>query len=213
MTIADKLNAEKSLIFRIVHRVNVPWLLDNGLHSSGGQACPTYRNIGNVDLINRRASRVVPVQPGGVLSDYIPFYFTPYSIMLYNIVTGYGVTKVPRDEIVIFVSSLRQVAKVGVPFVFTNQHALPEWANYYADLAQLDQIDWPLLQSRNFKHDPDDPGKKERYQAEALIWKLCPTAALLGIGCYTIEVEQQMRAHVAARGLALKTLVAPNWYL
>ena len=213
MTIADKLNAEKGLIFRIVHRENVPWILDNGLCSSNVKSCPTYRNIGNVDLINRRATRVVPVKPGGVLSDYVPFYFTPYSIMLYNIVTGYGVAKVPRDEIVIFVSSLHQVAKEGIPFVFTNQHALPAWANYYTDVAQLDQIDWLLLQSRNFKHDPEDPGKKERYQAEALIWKQCPTGALLGIGCYTIATEQTMRAHVAARGLKLKTLVTPNWYL
>ncbi len=213
MTIADKLNPEKALIFRIVHRDNVPWILDNGLHARNGLACPTYRNIGNVDLINRRAHRVVPVAPGGTLNDYVPFYFTPYSIMLYNIVTGYNVAKVTREEIVIFVSSLHHVAGLGLPLVFTNQHAYPVMANYYTDLAQLDQVDWPLLQSKNFKHDPDDPAKKERYQAEALVWQQLPTSALLGVGCYTIQVEQQLQAEIAARGLPLQTLVRPNWYL
>jgi hypothetical protein len=32
-----------------------------------------------------------------------------------------------------------------------------------------DWVDWPLLQKRDFKRDPDDPAKLERYQAEALV--------------------------------------------
>jgi len=215
MSIADKLNAEKALIFRIVHRDNVPWILDNGLHAKNGKANPHYRNIGNPDLIDRRARQSVLVGPGGNLQDYIPFYFTPYSVMMMNIVTGRGVPKVPREEIVIFASSLKHVSKVDVPFVFTRRHAVtanPE-ADFYTDLADLKEIDWPLLQSRNFKHDPDDPRKNERYQAEALIWKHLPVSALLGIGCYTIGAEQQLKAQIAARGLKLGTLVRPNWYL
>jgi hypothetical protein len=59
------------------------------------------------------------VPPGGTLSDYIPFYFTPYSIMMYNIRTGYGVKQVPNEDIVIFVSSLPHVVAQGLRFVFT----------------------------------------------------------------------------------------------
>lgn len=213
MSIADKLNAEKALIFRIVHRDNVPWILDHGLNAKNEKSDPHYRNIGHPDIIDRRAHRLVPVSPGGTLQDYIPFYFTPYSKMMMNIVTGYGVPKVPRDEIVIFASSLRNVAKAGISFVFTNQHAVLEWADYYTDLANLGAIDWPLLQSRNFKNDPEDPQKGERYQAEALIWKHLPITALLGVGCYTIGAEQHLKAQIAARGLKLDTLVRPNWYL
>lgn len=73
----------------------------------------------------------------------------------------------PNHEIVILVSSLHQVASHGIPFVFTNQHAYPPMAEYFTNLAEIDRVDWPLLESRGFKHDPDDPGKKERYQAEA----------------------------------------------
>ncbi len=207
------LTPEKGLIFRITHRDNVAWILDNGMHARNGEKFdPNYRNIGNVDLIDKRSRRVVEVPPGGTLSDYVPFYFTPYSIMMFNIVTGHTVSRVPSEEIVIFVSSLPRVAAQGVPFVFTNQHAYPLMADYFTELARLDRIDWPLLQSRNFKHDPDDPGKKERYQAEALIWKHVPMAALRGVCCYTAAVEEALRAEIERRGLSFTVAAQPGWY-
>jgi len=207
------LTQEKALIFRITHRDNVPWILDNGMHARNGKNFdPNCRNIGNVDLIDKRSRRLVCVPPGGTLSDYVPFYFTPYSIMMYNIKTGYGVKQVPNEDIVIFVSSLPHIAAQGIQFVFTNQHAYPPMADYFTDLDELDQIDWPLLQSRDFKHDPDDPGKKERYQAEALIWRHVPLNALQGVCCYTSAVEQQVRADIERRDLSLKVGVQQSWY-
>jgi hypothetical protein len=207
------LTQEKGMIFRITHRDNVPWILDNGMHARNGKQFDlNCRNIGNVDLIDKRSKRPVGVPPFGTLSDYVPFYFTPYSIMMYNIKTGYGVKQVPNDEIVIFVSSLPYIAAQSVQFVFTNQHAYPLMADYFTDLDQLDQIDWQLLQSRNFKHDPDDPGKKERYQAEALIWKHVPLQALQGVCCYTAAVEQQVKAEIEQRELSFKVGVQQSWY-
>jgi len=88
---STNLNSDKALIFRIVHRDNLPWILDHGLRAkNGGKLDPNFRNIGNPDLIDKRSRRVVPIPPGGTLSDYVPFYFTPFSIMMYNIklVTG-----------------------------------------------------------------------------------------------------------------------------
>jgi hypothetical protein len=207
------LNPEKALIFRITHRDNLGWILDNGLHASTSSVLdPNFKNVGNVDLINRRQRRIVRVGPGGTLSDYIPFYFTPYSIMLLNIHTGYNVPSLPNDEIVILVSSLRKITELDIPFVFTNQHAYPPMANYYTDLADLCHVPWDQLNRRDFKHDPDDPAKKERYQAEALIWKHMPVHALLGICCCTEAVNQVIQAAVAKRNLKLDTIVRRDWY-
>lgn len=210
---SQELNPTKALIFRIVHRDNMPWIIENGLHARNGKPCPDYRNIGNVDLIDKRSKRQVEVGPKGTLNDYVPFYFTPFSIMLYNIHTGYGgIRQVPNDEIVILVSSLHQIHKMGLNYVFTNQHAYPVMAEYFTDLARLDRIDWALLQSRNFKHDPDDPGKKERYQAEALVWKHVPLEALSGICCHSKGVEQKIQAELLKRKVQLTTIVKPGWY-
>lgn len=136
------LNPEKALIWRIVHRDNLAWILDNGLHcANSGVLSPNHVNIGNADLIDKRRHRVVPIPPGGTLADYVPFYFTPFSVMMKNIHSGWGVPQRRNEEIVILVSSLHHIRQLGLPFVFTNAHAYPDWTNYYSDLAQLGEID------------------------------------------------------------------------
>lgn len=210
---AGPLNPKRALIFRIVHRDNLPWILRHGLHAQNGEVSdPNYRNIGNVDLIQRRAHRVIRVGPGGTLSDYVPFYFTPFSIMLYNIHTGYNVQQVRNEEIVILISSLLRLSEIGIPFVFTDQHAYPTMAQYFTDLDNLKEVDWDLLNSKDFKHDPDDPGKKERYQAEALVWKHLPLEGLLGICSCSSTVDEWIKAQLARRQLDVKTIVDRGWY-
>ncbi|MGH9716096.1 MAG: type II toxin-antitoxin system toxin DNA ADP-ribosyl transferase DarT [Candidatus Acidiferrales bacterium] len=207
--------AEKALIFRVIHVENVSWILRNGLHcSNGDHSNPNYVQIGNAELIARRTTRDVPTHPGGTLSDYIPFYFTPFSPMLYNIKTGYnGVTKRPMQEIAVLVSSLRQVHKQGIPFVFTDRHAYLQTAVFYNDLDRLDQIDWPRLQARDFRRDPDDPGKVERYQAEALIYHHLPLAALLGIVCYRDTERIKIEDECSRLDIKKQVLCRPDWYL
>jgi hypothetical protein len=208
------LNPEKALIWRIVHKTCVPWLLDNGVHSRSSQLKdPQYVNIGNVELIDKRAHREVPIGPGGTLSDYVPFYFTPFSPMLYNIKTGYGgITKRSNEEIVILVSSLHHVKGLGLRFVFTDRHAYPRLARYFDDLKDLSKIEWELLQRRDFKRDPDDPEKVERYQAEALVHGHLPIEGLLGLVCYDKETKQELEVLVADRGLGLKVHQLAGWY-
>lgn len=208
------LNPEKALIWRITHRQNLLWILANGLHAGNGGACsPDWVTIGNEDLINRRANRDVPLAPGGVLNDYVPFYFTPFSPMMYNIHTGRGgVRAVANRDIVILVSDLRKVAELGLPFIFTDRHAYPVTANYYNRLEYLSAIDWPLLQQRNFQRDPDDPEKVERYQAEALIHGHMPIQALLGAVCYTPEVQLEIQQQAAELGVQLDIHCKPGWY-
>jgi hypothetical protein len=86
---ASNLSPEKAYIFRIIHRDNVAWTLDYGLHCRNSPTVdPSYVSIGNPELIDRRNRRVVSVPPGGTLSDYVPFYFTPHSPMMYNTCTA-----------------------------------------------------------------------------------------------------------------------------
>ncbi|MEQ4541365.1 DUF4433 domain-containing protein [Halomonas desiderata] len=208
------LNPDKALIWRITHRQNLPWILANGLHAgNGGARSPNWVTIGNEELINRRAHRVVPLPPGGVLNDYVPFYFTPFSPMMYNIHTGRGgVRQVANADIVILVSSLSKVAELGLPFVFTDRHAYPVTANYFNALEHLSAIDWPLLQQRNFQRDPDDPEKVERYQAEALVHGQVPIQALFGAVCYTQQVQLELQQQAAMLGVQLDIRCIPGWY-
>jgi hypothetical protein len=211
---SNLLHPEKALIFRITHRDNVPWILENGLHArSGERSDPNFRPIGNRDLIQKRTYHPVSAGPGGILADYIPFYFTPFSMMLMNIKTGYnGVPKVPNEEIVILVSSLRHVAKMGIEFVFTDQHAYLTMAESFTSLEHLDRIDWPILQNRDFKRDNNDLGKTDRYQAEGLVWKHLPVEGILGICCYTEGVRNGLKERADSLGLSVSIFKRSEWY-
>lgn len=208
------LNPTKAFIFRIVHVDCVPWILENGLH------CRTsikqdlhYINIGSAELIDKRSRKMVPIPPEGSLSDYVPFYFTPYSIMMYNIRTGYGgITKRENKDIVIFVSSLHHIHKLGLPYIFTDQHAYAAGTEFFSDLAELSRIDWTLLQNRNFKTNDADPGRQLRYQAEALVHRHVPLNALLGIGCHSDAVRQKLESIIAASGGTITVKTTPKWY-
>lgn len=163
-------------------------------------------------MIDKRRHRVVPIAPGGTLADYVAFYFTPFSVMMKNIHSGWGVPRRSNAEIVILVSSLPHAQQMGLPFVFTNAHAYPDWTNYYSDLEQLSEIDWSLLQRRDFKRDADDPRKMERYQAEALIHRHVPVSVLLGIVCYTDALKQGIEQEIQARNLNLPIYARTGWY-
>ncbi|HRH76172.1 MAG TPA: DUF4433 domain-containing protein [Cellvibrionaceae bacterium] len=207
------LNAEKALIWRIVHRDNMPWILENGLHAGNSSIrSADWVSIGSDELISKRAHHPVPIAPGGSLNDYVPFYFTPFSVMMKNICSGRGVQKRANSEIVILVSSLYRVQELGLPFLFTDSHAYYQWTRFYNNLADLDKIDWAILQARDFRRDPDDLAKFERYQAEALIPRFCPVEALLGVVCYNAVTETLLNQHLQAKGQALKVVARPSWY-
>jgi hypothetical protein len=208
------LGPEAARIFRITHIRNVPWILQHGLHcQSSDVADPAFEPIGMRELIEKRTSRIVPIPPGGRLSDYVPFYFTPASIMLFNIKTGYNaVIKRKNAEIAIIVSSLHTLREHRVPFVFTNGHAYMAESDYFDDLEDLKKIDWDLLRRRDFKSDPEDPGKLGRYQAEALAHRHVPVEALLGIVCYESGAKETLQEHVRRLELTIEVRAIPGWY-
>lgn len=187
---SQNLNPQKALIFRIIHSSNLRWLLHNGIHcASAGVTGPNFEPIGNPELISKRATRALPPPHPGVLSDYVPFYFTPFSPMMYNIKTGWGgITKRTNEEVLILVSSIWKLRGNQVPFVFSDRHAYLQTAEFHDDPAHLDKIDWGILQHRDFKRDPDDPAKFERYEAEELAYRKVPVEALLGVACFNGEL-------------------------
>nr|WKF57741.1 hypothetical protein HUO10_002234 [Paraburkholderia busanensis] len=97
-------------------------------------------------------------------------------------------------------------------FYVTDSHAYYQWANFYSDLDDLDKIDWSILQARDFRRDPDDLAKFERYQAEALIHEHVPVSGLLGVVCYTNEMKKHIEGELSTRRLELPVHVRKGWY-
>lgn len=212
LPITERLTLDDALIFRIVHRANVAAILRDGLHcSSTVPAGGNFVQIGNPELIAKRKQRTVSCPPGGILPDYVPFYFTPLTPMLYNVKTGYnGISQRPLRDILILMSDLPKLQDLGVAFVFSDRHAYLKTAKFSNDLKDLSWIDWTALQTRNFKR--DDPDRFERYQAEALIHRRMPVSALRGVACYDAAAQQEVEAIAAAANVTLKVAVRPGWY-
>ncbi len=193
----------------------MPWIMANGMYCSNSAIRdPGFVAIGNADLIDKRHYRKVPCHPYGTLSDYVPFYFTPFTPMFLNIKTGFnGVRQRPLDEIVIFVSSLTKLHANGVPFLFTDRHAYLATAQFSTDLATLSWIDWDLLRRRDFRKDAEDPAKVERYQAEALIHQHLPTSAMIGVMCYNRAVADWVQSVASAQKCAIQVIAKSGWYV
>jgi hypothetical protein len=100
----------------------------------------------------------------------------------------------------------------GARYVFTDRHAYLHTARFFSDRGDLREVDFGLLQRRDFQRDPEDPEKVERYQAETLVHEQMPVSALLGVACYTHDVKQEIGAAMAEQGISLKTVVRPGWY-
>jgi hypothetical protein len=211
---AHSLDAAKGLIFRITHIDNVGWLLRNGIHCRNSSVRdPNFREIGNRDLIAKRAHRTIPVPPAGTLSDYVPFYFTPWSPMLMNITTGFNGTPLTQSaDIAILVSKVSLLQTGGQMFLITDSHAYLQTATFTPGIAGLRRVDWGLLQVRDFKRSDADPGKFDRYQAEALVHRHVPVAALAGIIVHGPVAHARMQAELRRLALSVKLVQDPDCY-
>lgn len=207
------MNPKRALIFRIVHRENIEALLEDGLHCrSSAKAKRPYVQIGNSELIDKRQGRVIEYPPGGTLSDYVPFYFTPFSPMMYNIKTGYnGIQRRENDDIVFFVSSLNKLVEKGLTFVYSDRHAYLRFAQFTADMKQLPTwIDWKILQEKDFRR--GDVDKFDKYQAEALVHNCVPVNGLLGMACHSEAVKAEIEKRLERLDLDMKVLTKRDWY-
>ena len=171
---------KKIWLFRITHIENIPHILRNGLvtrHSPA--ASEDFVRIGDISLIEVRDDIKAPVPPGGMLSEYIPFYFGPRSPMLYQISTGFdGVKQFPQQEIVYIVTSLDKIREHHLPYFFTDGHIRSFTSTSYNDDKYLEKLDWSAIFATYWKSDEADLRKQEKKQAELLVKNYVPVNAI-----------------------------------
>lgn len=103
----------------------------------------SHHNVANMNIQNRRSEMRVTVEPGGVVHDYVPFYFASTNKMLLGLLNR----KVVDQPYVVFLAiSIEKLLEENV--VFTDASAntnLPP--NFYNDPNDLDKLDWTLIDS------------------------------------------------------------------
>jgi len=133
----------------------------------------------------RRARRQVPVAAGGVVADYVPFYYAPRSPMLYSIHCG-NVPDChhPQTELVYLVTDADTLFRRQVCCI-TDRNAVLNHAWFSANQTDLETlIDWPLMVARYWNNTPEDLSRKERRMAEFLAHQFVPWNQVQRIAVY-----------------------------
>jgi len=195
-------------IFHITHVDNLPSivamgaLLSDSARRRGGFS---NRNIGHLHIKERRMRRAVPVAAGGVLGDYVPFYFCPRSVMLCAIANGHGDYDGGQDRVVHLVSSMSRAVGLGRPWAFTDRHAELAYARFFTAAEDLGHVRWDVM----FKKYWQDV--KEERQAEFLIHAQFDWSQLTEIVVRTIDAAEEVRRALEGHPHPA-VYVKPAWY-
>lgn len=162
---------ENIFLYRMVHWENVEYILRNGLCCREHEnADPDYINIGHRQLITDRHNHPVKLPNAGNLGEYVPFYFAGHSPMLYLIMNGYqGVTQRPQKDIVFLVCKFEAIKNSNLEYVYTDRNAKIEIAKFYNSSEHLEQLNWNIIQSKEWKNDETNLSRQDFKQAEFLI--------------------------------------------
>lgn len=187
---------DKLFIYRMTHIDNVPFIVQNGLWSKLSQVQdPNFIPIGNPDIIGKRTNKCVEVvPPGGVLGEYVPFYFSGHSPMLLNITTGYGVKKVLQKDIVFIVCDAFEIINANIPYCFTDGNATKAITQFYNSRYGLDELDWECIRSLYWKNIEDDYDRVRKKMSEFLVKGHVPANLIRGIIVKNAEAKQRVAA-------------------
>jgi hypothetical protein len=201
-------------IFHITHVRNLASIIACGeLRAISLLSGAQFTNLAHARIQQQRAKKSVPCGQGGILHDYVPFYFGPRSPMLFavfkNQVEGYADGQNP---VVHLVSSAEAVHQAQLDFVFTDGHAVMAYSEFYEDLADLPNVDLALMRSKLWHDTPADPDRKRRRQAEFLVHRRLPWTLVDRI--VVRSKATRIAVETALTGAFHKPAVEvrPNWY-
>ena len=210
------INPDREFCYRITHIDNLSLIIRDGICAKNHEnASEDFVPIGNPEIINFRDQTPVRIQGYGYLSEYVPFYFTPRSIMLLNIITGYKepqVPKLPKEKILVIRCEIAKLAEQCQCF-FTDGQANDNATAHYQDLKDLDQIDWESIQNSNFKKTDEDFDRQRRYQAEFLVYQHVPLNLVKSLHVFNERAKDLVQQELDEVGIdAIPVHISKNYY-
>lgn len=178
----------------MTHIENIPHILEFGItHASSPNANPAFVSIGDPSLISTRNN--YQLKNGNLLGEYIPFYFGCRMPMLYVIQRGYNtVPALKAENIVYCVTSVDEVIKQNIEFIFTDGHAVSAFSNEYSKneinyITEL--IDYNAVNEKYWNHE-GDLDLKRRKEAEFLIRSDLKPNGILGYIVYNEVAKKRL---------------------
>lgn len=214
------------LLYHFTHLDNLPAVLEVGelladtdMEQRGTLTC----EAGHPSIKERRRHKDVTCPPGGVVGDYVPFYFAARSPMMLTIKNG-NVPTFTGDhrELVYLVSDVEHAVATGIACVVTDRNAASSLAAYSNDLAVLgdlasanpvtDFVDWSVMNLTYWGRTAEYPDRMERRMAEFLVHRSFPLGALIETASQNEAVRDKVQLLFEAHGRDIPHRVRPEWY-
>jgi hypothetical protein len=100
----------------------------------------------------------------------------------------------------------------GLPFVFTDGHAVIDFTKFYEDAADLNRVDWEIMEAVIWRDIPSDGDRKRRRQAEFLVYDACPMGLIDLIAVKTNTMARHVTAILEDTGYNIPIEVRSDWY-
>jgi len=177
---------DRGYIVHLTSVENLPSIWGSGVMLAPSQIPDSVEvdELGSRRIKDRRAARKVPCSAGGVVADYVPFYFSARSPMLYFAYTGNPLSPFTsgQADLVHLVSHVDVVVDYGCVFAIADRNATLVLAEFSDDRDDLDDlVDWTLQNQRFWNNTPDQPDRMERRMAEFLVHDRLPVDAIVGV--------------------------------
>lgn len=175
---------------------NLPGIISDGLLAPNEQSRRhvTHRSIAERGIQARRARMQVPCGPGGVVHDYVPFYFTGLSPMLQAVINA---KNVDQHDLIHLAVSVAHLDRSDV--VFTNAAAnTAEPPQFYNNPVQLAELRWDIIDSQKWGWSADD---KHLRMAEMLVHSAVSLKDVSHIIVWNAEMKKKVEDIFAAAGV------------
>jgi hypothetical protein len=211
-------------IHHITHIANLPAILrEDGLlcDAEAERRGLCAQSIAYDTIKERRKRRRVetlhgePVAAGGVVADYVPFYFCNRSPMLGAIHKG----AVPcyqdgQRSVIYLVAHAERVAASLPNWCFTDGHAVEAVSEFFAGLKEMNRVDWDAVNTWRWggRWRLADPDITRRKQAEFLVHGRFPWMLFHSIGVLDAAMAERVRAGLVNAAHKPRVTIEPNWY-
>lgn len=185
-----------------------------------------YNNIAHSGAQGARAVKTVTDPPGGLVHEFVPFYFAPRSPMLSAIHNGRVQNcNYDQTDIIYFETTIEYALQNGLEnFVFYDRNATLDYSQCFTDLNLLaSSVDWltmtesPRLDGfckyfMNTHANPRYVDRVEKRQAEFLIKEHVPLNWMTRIGVSDEAKALVAQSILAQNNVNLAVDIMSDWY-
>jgi len=212
--------AQESIkIYHIVHISKLSAIIEDGFLLSDAEVKkrPQVGETIGMNAIKRRRLEELTLSshPGLHVGECVPFYFCPRSVMLYILHKANHDDidyRGGQEQIVHLVSELHKTIKwadkKGLRWAFTTSNAGSNYFKDFANLCDLDKIDWQAIHAEQW----NDSTIKENKQAEFLLEQHFPWEFVEEIGVFSYRQQEEIQnLQISTRNLPL-VKIQKKWY-